>query len=569
MTTAGNIEATLRTLPLFGELSDDLLQLVSAEVQSRVVPAGAAIFRLGEAGDELFIVLQGGVQIYLPSANSGDEVVAELTAGRWFGEMALITGEPRSASARATVDTTLLVMSRASFQTLLARVPALALTLSHELSRRLRAHLLHQPSGTALNLLVLEDADPTSASAAVARRVVAAIASELGQTVGFLDLMSQASPEQVGVLAEHGVVYLASPATADNLDGVLRAYPSVVVRVGRTHALADALRAAPGARVSADLLRDAQAVVDRPVAGPVLTSPLQRLVRRFLHRRVGLVLGAGGAKGMAHIGALHCFEAAGLRFDMLAGTSVGGCVAGLAALGWESRRILDLCQNLRRNFRRLLLDFGVPSGSLLRGRKKRTLLQREMGRGDITELPVPFWTVAADLVTGSEAVLSSGPLWQALDATTAIPTIFPPVAVGERILIDGWVINPFPADVLRREGADVVIGIEPCAANGSVAQRARRSKRRRSWSRFFDPRRLIDPAGIVRVAMRAIDVGAREHILDNLTLANVCIQPALGAYSTTDLTKLAEIVAAGEAAAEQALPAILRSTHHARGSALR
>jgi NTE family protein len=292
-------------------------------------------------------------------------------------------------------------------------------------------------------------------------------------------------------------------------------------------------------------------------------------VRRFLHRRVGLVLGAGGAKGMAHIGALHCFEAAGLRFDMLAGTSIGGCVAGLAALGWQSDRMLDFCQTLRRNFRRLLLDFGVPSGSLLRGRKKQALLLRQTGTCDITELPVPFWTVAADLVTGSEAVLSSGPLWQALDATTAIPTIFPAVAVGERMLIDGWVINPFPADVLRREGADVVIGIEPCVANGSVAQRPWRSKRRRSWWRLFDPRRLIDPAGIVRVAMRAIDVGAREHILDNLTLADVCVQPALGAYSTTDLTKLTEIVAAGEAAAEQALPAILRSIHHPRGSAPR
>ena len=361
MTGAVNIAASLRALPLFGELSDDLLQLVSTEVQTRVLPAGTTIFRLGEAGNELFIVLDGGVQISLPSADSGDEVVAELTAGRWFGEMALITGEPRSASARTTADTTLLVMSRASFQTLLARVPALALTLSHELSRRLRAHLLHQPSGAARTLLVLEDAEPTSAGAAVARRVVAAIADELGPTVGFLDLVSQASSEQIGVLAEHGVVCLASPATADDLSGVLRAYPSVVVRVGRTHALADALRAAPGARVCADLLRDARAVVDQPAAGPLLASPLQRLVRGLLHRRIGLVLGAGGAKGMAHIGALHCFEAAGLRFDMLAGTSIGGCIAGLAALGWESDRMLDFSQNLRRNFRRLLLDFGVRS----------------------------------------------------------------------------------------------------------------------------------------------------------------------------------------------------------------
>jgi NTE family protein len=567
VTGAVDIEAGLRALPLFAELSDDLLQMLSAEVQTRAVPAGTTIFRLGEAGDELFIILDGGVQISLPSADSGDQVVAELTAGRWFGEMALITGEPRSASARTTADTTLLVMSRASFQTLLARVPALALTLSHELSRRLRAHLLHQPTGAPSTLLVLEDAKAASTDAAAALRVVAAIADELGPTVGFLDLVSQPSADEVGALAEHGVVSLAPPVDADGLSGVLHAYPSVVVRVGRSHAFADALRAAPGARVSAALLHEARDLAALPAPGPVLASPLQRLVRGVLHRRLGLVLGAGGAKGMAHIGALHCFEAAGLRFDMLAGTSIGGCIAGLAALGWESDRLLDFCQNLRRNFRRLLLDFGVPSGSLLRGRKKQTLLQRETGACDITELPVPFWTVAADLVTGREAVFSSGPLWQALDATTAIPTIFPPVVVGERVLVDGWVINPFPADVLRREGADVVIGVEPCVADAPAAHRASRPKRRRSWRRFLDLRRVIDPAGIVRVAMRAIDVGAREHTLDNLALADVCVQPALGAYSTTDLKKLAEIVAAGEAAAEQALPGILRSIRHARGSA--
>lgn len=121
MTDGANVEASLRTLPLFGDLSDELLRVVSAEVQARVVPAGTTIFRLGEAGDALFIVIDGCVQIYLPSADGGDDVVAEPTAGRWFGEMAVITGEPRSASARSLGRATLLVVSRASFQTLLAR----------------------------------------------------------------------------------------------------------------------------------------------------------------------------------------------------------------------------------------------------------------------------------------------------------------------------------------------------------------------------------------------------------------------------------------------------------------
>ena len=86
-----------------------------------------------------------------------------------------------------------------------------------------------------------------------------------------------------------------------------------------------------------------------------------------------------------------------------------------------------------------------------------------MGDRDIRDLELPFWTVTADLVSGREVVLGSSPLWQALDATSAIPGIFPPVAVGERLLIDGWVVNPIPVDVLRREGADVVVAVDVAA----------------------------------------------------------------------------------------------------------
>src|SRR5439155_4906987 len=83
---------------------------------------------------------------------------------------------------------------------------------------------------------------------------------------------------------------------------------------------------------------------------------------------------------------------------------------------------------------------------------QRPAIRERVGDGDIRDLELPFWTVTADLVSGREVVLGSGPLWQALDATSAIPGIFPPVAVGESLLIDGWVVNPIPVDVLHREG---------------------------------------------------------------------------------------------------------------------
>ena len=218
--------------------------------------------------------------------------------------------------------------------------------------------------------------------------------------------------------------------------------------------------------------------------------------------------------------------------------------------------MLEVCTDLSRDFRRRVVDVGIPSGSLLRGRKKTSLLREFLGDARIETMTAPCSIVAADLISGREVVLSRGPLWQALDATTAIPTIFPTVPYENWELVDGWVVNPFPSDVLHRAGAEVIVGIVPSQDDQAGAKARPASRPRSRLSRWLDPRRLIDPAGIVRVAMRSMDVGARERTLANLSLADVCVRPTLTGLSTTDVNKLEQIVAAGETAAEAALPAL-------------
>ena len=132
--------AALRRLPHFAELTPELLSLVAARARRRTASRGDVLCRAGEPGEEFFLVIGGAVRIAVPSAR-GEEVVAELGTGEWFGEMALITGEPRSASAIAGTDAKLAVLARTDFLELVAQVPALGLAVSHVLSRRLRARL--------------------------------------------------------------------------------------------------------------------------------------------------------------------------------------------------------------------------------------------------------------------------------------------------------------------------------------------------------------------------------------------------------------------------------------------
>src|SRR5262245_9726197 len=359
------IAEVLGAIPLFTDLAPDLLAMVAAEATARRVPAGTVLFEMGDDGEEMFAVARGLVQIVLPGPSGTEEVVAELGDGRWFGEMALITGEPRSAAARVTVDTELLLLSRASFHSLLARMPVLALRLSQELSRRLRARLVAASAGPAHHLVVLEDAADTAESGAGASVLAAAIAEELGASIAYVDLGSGTRGRADVRLEPHPWRELA------DVDRLRRSHAAVVMRVPRGHPLGESVRALPGVRVDTSPLT-VDPVNGSPASG-ILATPLQQRARRLIGRRIGLVLGAGGAKGLAHVGAIRSFERAGLRFDMLAGTSMGAIIATLSGLGWSSDRMEELAERVRRNFRAMLVDIGL-SGSLLRGAKKRALL---------------------------------------------------------------------------------------------------------------------------------------------------------------------------------------------------
>jgi NTE family protein len=538
----------LGQIPLFRDLAPELLATVAAQVTTRHVPAGTVLFRMEDDGNDMFVVARGRVQIVLPGESGADEVVAELGEGRWFGEMALITGEPRSATARVLVDSDLLRLTRASFHLLLARIPVLALRLSEELSHRLRGRLIASTPHAARRFIVLDDRFETPESGAWAADLAAAIAEELGADVAYVDLGPAVPARTNGRLQHH---LCRDRADVDRLRA---SHETVVLRAPRSHVLSAPVRALPEATVDAAALAAASS---RQAGTPsaILADPLQRHARRIIGRRVGLVLGAGGAKGLAHIGAIRSFERAGLRFDMLAGTSMGGIIAALIGLGWSSDLLQGFAERLRRSFRSMLVDIGL-SGSLLRGVKKRTLLAELTGGKRFEDLDVPLWIVAADLVLQREFVFERGDLGAALDATSAIPAMFPVVSLEDRQLVDGWVVNPLPADVLRRKGADVVIAVDPNVADGRKPHPHTGHRKRSWWKRLLSPQMLIDPMGMLRVQMQAMDVGARERTMANLALTDVCVQPGLGGYSPTDVRKLPAILAEGEAAAQSALPAI-------------
>ncbi|NUY81294.1 patatin-like phospholipase family protein [Flavobacterium sp. MAH-1] len=205
--------------------------------------------------------------------------------------------------------------------------------------------------------------------------------------------------------------------------------------------------------------------------------------------KIGLVLSGGGAKGFAHIGVLKVLEKTGVKIDYIGGTSMGAIIGGLYASGYNATQIDSIFRST--NFDELLGDY-IPRASknfygkrndelyalTLPFQKMRIGIPRSYSKGiynynliaklthnvrhvrDFNKLPIPFLCIATDIETGEEILLNKGYLPQAIRASAALPTVFSPVELDGRLLVDGGVSNNYPIDEVRKLGADIIIGVD-------------------------------------------------------------------------------------------------------------
>ena len=175
--------------------------------------------------------------------------------------------------------------------------------------------------------------------------------------------------------------------------------------------------------------------------------------------KIGLALGSGAARGLAHIGVLKVLEAERLPIDAIAGTSIGAFIGALYAAAVPVAQIEEVARNV--DWRRLarLVDPVLPTSGILDGRKMALFIAELLPVRTFEELRIPLAVVTTDVETGEELVIRKGDLQTALRAAVAFPGIFTPVSFAGRFLVDGGLCNPVPIDAVRALGADKVIGV--------------------------------------------------------------------------------------------------------------
>ncbi|TGE00582.1 patatin-like phospholipase family protein [Methylobacterium nonmethylotrophicum] len=189
------------------------------------------------------------------------------------------------------------------------------------------------------------------------------------------------------------------------------------------------------------------------VLGAAGVPPVPEPPRRA---KVGLALGGGAARGWSHIGAIEVLQEAGIAIDVVAGCSIGAAVGACHAAG-KLGELREFALSLTKRRVMGLLDFHISGSGLIAGERLRRLLERDLGRSRIEDLPLTFAAVATELGTGHEIWLTRGGLVEAVRASYALPGIFDPVKIAGRWLMDGALVNPVPVTAARALGADVVL----------------------------------------------------------------------------------------------------------------
>lgn len=273
--------------------------------------------------------------------------------------------------------------------------------------------------------------------------------------------------------------------------------------------------------------------------------------------RVGLGLSGGGAKGLAHIGVLKVLERENVPLDLLAGTSMGGLIAAGYAAGLTPEQMEEEALRMGR-LRNLtsLADRDLPRAGLFEGKRIEAYLTQQFGDATFADLRLPLALVAVDLVRGEEVALRDGPIVKAVRATVSLPGVLAPVRLGDRLLVDGGVLNHLPVDVARQMGADVVIAVDVQPEFEGLDA--------------GDEGSLFGQWKGILVTLQAC-FGVMQQRLAEYKMAQarpeVVIRPVLpkGVTTLVGFGRAAEIIAAGEAAARAALPEIKRWLRLGRG----
>jgi NTE family protein len=264
-----------------------------------------------------------------------------------------------------------------------------------------------------------------------------------------------------------------------------------------------------------------------PTPPPIDNPPVAVPAKPFKPPRIGLVLGGGAARGFAHIGVIQILEEAGIRPDLVVGTSAGSLVAALYASGKTGAELGALAQSMDES---AITDWGYPGRGLIRGEALARYVREQTAARNIEQMKLPLGIVATDLDSGAAILFQRGDPGLAVRASSAVPAVFQPVKIGSREYVDGGLVSPVPVRFARQMGAELVIAVD-----------------------ISSPPEGQPTGDAMRMLLQTFAIMGRSINQFELRDADIVLRPKLNGVGSADFTARKRSIDAGRDAAKASL----------------
>jgi NTE family protein len=284
-------------------------------------------------------------------------------------------------------------------------------------------------------------------------------------------------------------------------------------------------------------------------------SNTESLARTLISKTRGLALGGGGARALSHVGLLKVLERENISFDYVSGASFGAVIGALYSNGLTASQIEDIVDQFFGGIESAF-DPTLPLISFFRGKRMRRMLKNAFGDKRMEELKIPFITSAIDLQTGKEHIFDQGPITEALTSAMSLPGAFPPYMLGEKVLVDGGIVNNVPENLIREKGADLILGVNVSPMQEMIPVKLfdDRTISGKSWIRFIWDQIRYPP--ILKIMTRTITLEGREITRLKKSMMDLFVHFHMEEFELFDFRNYKSIIQKGEEEAEKNLSEI-------------
>ena len=555
------------------------------ELETRHLAGGDWLMKQGDAGNALYLLVQGRLQAWKESKGEGNtpEFLGEIVPGDSVGEVSLLTGEPRSASIQAIRDSLLVKIDRDSFEQLGRRHPALVLKLAANVASILqRSAAGTQAAARNLNTITLLPINHSPRVIDFCHQLEKDLASygpvlnlcpnSLGQHGAPVESLGEDEkvPDALRLwlndqeYENRFVLYRCEPCNTPWTRFARRQSDIVLF-------IADAsLEPAPhnwelelddncGNAAARRLLVLLQPPADTAIKNTTAwlsgrkvdfhihlrqdkPDDLRRVGRILSGNARGLVLGAGAVRGFAHLGVYRALRELDINIDWIGGTSIGGIMGAVMALDLSFEQACDI---VRTTFvkGKPFSDYTIPLMSLVRGRRMERLLEQHAGF-QIEDLPIPFFCVSCSLDTGVLNLHEQGFLPAALRATASMTGVFPPAVLDQKLVVDGSVINDLPIDIMQQKPVGSIIAVD---LSSHSDHRVNYESMPSPWAvlrgRYLPFTRKYRVPSLSTIMLKATELGTMAQVHELGNQADLLLQPPVKKFGLTEIKAFDRIIA--------------------------